>query len=84
MKFVSLHIVLACAVGALGGPTFEKRALPQGIDVSHYQGTINWNTVKANGVAFVFIKATEGTSKSCIPCIFVAHILIWFCLDSLH
>lgn len=31
--------------------------------VSHYQGTINWNTVKANGVQFVYIKATEGTGK---------------------
>lgn len=31
--------------------------------VSHYQGTINWSTVKANGVQFVYIKATEGTSE---------------------
>ncbi|KAI0697030.1 glycoside hydrolase family 25 protein [Cytidiella melzeri] len=30
--------------------------------VSHYQGTINWSTVKANGVQFVYIKATEGTT----------------------
>lgn len=32
--------------------------------MSHYQGTINWNTVKANGVQFVYIKATEGTGQS--------------------
>ncbi len=32
----------------------------EGIDVSHYQGTIDWNRVAASGKAFVFAKATEG------------------------
>jgi lysozyme len=31
-----------------------------GIDVSKYQGEIDWNAVKASGVKFVWIKATEG------------------------
>lgn len=31
-----------------------------GIDVSHHNGTIDWNKVKAAGVNFVFIKASEG------------------------
>ena len=35
----------------------EKKA--RGIDVSHYQGTINWPKVKQNN-SFVFIKASEG------------------------
>src|SRR5262245_40805002 len=30
-----------------------------GIDVSHYDGTIDWAKVKASGQAFAFIKATE-------------------------
>jgi lysozyme len=34
----------------------------EGIDVSHYDGTIDWATVKASGRAFAFAKATEGTS----------------------
>ncbi len=34
----------------------------QGVDVSHYQGTINWSSVKASGKAFAFCKATEGTT----------------------
>lgn len=34
----------------------------KGIDVSHYQGTINWQQVKAAGIVFAFIKATEGTT----------------------
>lgn len=34
----------------------------QGIDVSHWQGTINWNSVRNNGnKRFAFCKATEGT-----------------------
>lgn len=33
----------------------------QGIDVSHYQGNINWNRVAGSGeVSYVYIKATEG------------------------
>ncbi|MFZ1960088.1 MAG: GH25 family lysozyme, partial [Methylovirgula sp.] len=31
-----------------------------GIDVSKYQGDIDWNTVRASGVKFAWIKATEG------------------------
>jgi len=35
---------------------------PAGIDVSHYQGSINWTSVKAAGISFAYIKATEGTT----------------------
>jgi lysozyme len=31
-----------------------------GIDVSHWQGTVDWQRVAGDGVSFVFIKATEG------------------------
>jgi GH25 family lysozyme M1 (1,4-beta-N-acetylmuramidase) len=34
----------------------------RGLDVSHWQGTINWTTVKNQGAQFAYIKATEGTS----------------------
>lgn len=33
-----------------------------GIDVSHYQGTIDWLKVAAAGVSFAFIKATDGAT----------------------
>jgi GH25 family lysozyme M1 (1,4-beta-N-acetylmuramidase) len=33
----------------------------QGIDISHWQGTINWTSVKNSGKRFAFCKATEGT-----------------------
>ncbi|HWP65990.1 MAG TPA: GH25 family lysozyme [Candidatus Limnocylindria bacterium] len=32
----------------------------RGIDVSRYQGTVDWQAVAASGVHFAFIKATEG------------------------
>jgi lysozyme len=31
-----------------------------GIDVSHFQGEVDWAKVKSAGIAFAFIKATEG------------------------
>jgi lysozyme len=33
----------------------------KGIDVSHWQGDINWEQVRNSGVEFAFIKATEGS-----------------------
>ncbi|MBA5777959.1 lysozyme [Stappia sp. F7233] len=31
-----------------------------GIDVSHHQGEIDWHAVESDGVAFAYMKATEG------------------------
>ncbi|MBI3551743.1 MAG: hypothetical protein HY077_04435 [Elusimicrobia bacterium] len=33
----------------------------RGVDVSHYQGAIQWEKVKNGGMSFAFIKATEGS-----------------------
>ena len=35
----------------------------QGIDVSYFQGDINWKKVEAAGIQFVYIKATEGADR---------------------
>lgn len=35
-----------------------------GIDVSKYQGDIDWQAVKEAGVAFAYIKATEGADRT--------------------
>lgn len=32
----------------------------RGVDISHYEGAIAWETVKLDGLSFVYIKATEG------------------------
>ena len=36
-------------------------AVIEGIDVSHYQGTIDWSKVAGAGKTFAFIKASDGT-----------------------
>jgi len=42
------------------------QAIGIGIDVSKYQGTINWPEVAASGVSFAFIRV--GTTKGIDPC----------------
>lgn len=50
--FVSLSLL------AFGVSTNAQSVI--GIDVSSYQGTVNWTQVKAAGVTFAWAKATEG------------------------
>ena len=38
------------------GPTLE------GIDVSYWQGSINWDQVAADGISFAFIRVSDGTT----------------------
>ncbi|RKM59176.1 glycosyl hydrolase family 25 [Butyrivibrio sp. CB08] len=40
----------------------------QGVDVSHFQGDIDWNVLEKQGISFAYIKATEGSSSvdSCL------------------
>jgi len=40
----------------------DKRAEPQGIDVSGHQPSVDWSAVTGNGISFAYIKATEGTT----------------------
>ena len=55
-----LALLATAACDALPtGPGAADGPLP-GIDVSHWQGTVDWKAVAADGVEFAFIKATEG------------------------
>ncbi|KAF9550608.1 hypothetical protein CPC08DRAFT_322352 [Agrocybe pediades] len=60
--FLSLTAALAAAASSVYAAAIEGRAMPKGIDVSHWQGNINWGAVKSSGVSFAYIKATEGTT----------------------
>lgn len=42
-------------------PSFKQYPI-QGIDVSSYQGEIDWNMLSSQSIDFAFIKATEGSS----------------------
>jgi GH25 family lysozyme M1 (1,4-beta-N-acetylmuramidase) len=52
----------AAAADRPGFGTLDHGAGVQGIDVSHWQGAINWTSVRGAGIQFAWIKATEGTS----------------------
>ena len=67
-NIITLASVLLLSTAAFGADVrpagyFEVAAQPKGIDVSSHQGNVNWDTVAHSGVAFAYIKATEGTGK---------------------
>ena len=62
-------VLLFAIVGALFLAGFIKINTPsterypiRGVDVSEYQGTIDWVAIEKQGMSFAFIKATEGSS----------------------
>lgn len=63
-RFVSAHASSLRArrvvIEDLEGRTLMSRSL--GIDVSSFQPTINWASVKSGGRDFAFVKATEGAT----------------------
>ncbi|MCM1385801.1 MAG: glycoside hydrolase family 25 [Bacillus sp. (in: Bacteria)] len=67
---VLLFIVLTILViGALAAakkiritPVLARRFEVRGVDVSHYQGDIDWEKLAGQDLDFAFIKATEGSS----------------------
>nr|WP_100449137.1 lysozyme [Glycomyces xiaoerkulensis] len=54
-------IILTAATVAVASPAQAQSRVP-GIDVSHWQGSINWSSVRSDGIQWAYIKATEGTS----------------------
>ncbi|MFL6134078.1 MAG: glycoside hydrolase family 25 protein [Nocardioidaceae bacterium] len=52
-------VVVGTAVAALAASTL---AYADGVDVSHWQGTIAWSKVDNAGIQFAFMKATEGAT----------------------
>lgn len=61
----SALLVALIAAASIGVPVVARAQsgsyLP-GIDVSRWQGTIDWNQVAGDGIRFVFMKATDGTT----------------------
>ncbi len=54
--FLTLLLVVAC-----NSPSKKKYPV-YGIDVSHHQGKIDWDSIEAQGISFAYLKATEGQS----------------------
>ncbi|GJM31475.1 MAG: hypothetical protein DHS20C18_04760 [Saprospiraceae bacterium] len=51
-----IFLLLSCESETIRKESFEMH----GIDVSHYQSRINWDTVAAQEIHFAFVKASEG------------------------
>jgi GH25 family lysozyme M1 (1,4-beta-N-acetylmuramidase) len=58
---VATSLAAAVTVVGVAAPPAEATTTP-GIDVSHFQGTINWTSVRNAGIQWAYIKATEGTT----------------------
>lgn len=55
--------LVSLVLSVAASPALEKRAQVPGIDISGHTTGVNFQTVKANGIKFVYIKATEGTGE---------------------
>ncbi|WJK35255.1 lysozyme [Solwaraspora sp. WMMA2065] len=62
MMATGLTLILTTAALVAGTAAPAQAATTPGIDVSHWQGSISWTSVRNSGVEFAYIKATEGTS----------------------
>ncbi len=62
LKSWFLLLVLLAGLGFGGLWWMRNRFEVKGIDISHYQGTIDWSELSQQDIDFVFVKATEGTS----------------------
>jgi GH25 family lysozyme M1 (1,4-beta-N-acetylmuramidase) len=58
----SIFLTSHSVAGATGLMQPATSANLPGIDVSHWQGTIDWKQVKNSGIAFAYAKASQGTT----------------------
>jgi lysozyme len=59
LSLLAALFLAACSLGDFPDPTPEDFAV-HGIDVSRWQGDIDWNAVKKDNIYFAWIKSTEG------------------------
>jgi GH25 family lysozyme M1 (1,4-beta-N-acetylmuramidase) len=66
MKFIPFLIktLVTTALLAFAAANVSADAYYNGIDVSHWQGAIDWSQVHNSGVTFAFMKATQGVDYS--------------------
>ncbi|MDE6983133.1 MAG: glycoside hydrolase family 25 protein [Lachnospiraceae bacterium] len=72
LPIVGLFVLAAAALFGIGAlvlrkvikinPIFADGYEVRGVDVSHYQGTIDWEVLSRQNLDFAFIKATEGST----------------------
>lgn len=69
-RFFTILAIILIIIGAALAGIFTKKikinflftdSYIKGVDVSHYQGTIDMEKLEQQGISFIFIKATEGS-----------------------
>jgi lysozyme len=58
-------LVLCAVILAIGAPRASAGTKATGIDVSRFQGVINWPLVAGSGIKFAFVQASRGTGFDC-------------------
>ena len=68
LLFCACGLAAALCLGAWGAYRFYRpncaaaaQYAVQGVDVSEYQGEIDWPALARQGISFAFVKATEGS-----------------------
>jgi lysozyme len=61
---LALLLALCAALAAIASPASAGTKAP-GIDVSRFQGTIDWPTVAGSGIRFAFVQASRGNGTDC-------------------
>lgn len=59
VKLVSNYFLIICIILSLNYAYSQVSTL-KGIDVSHHQGIIEWDSIISGNISFAFVKATEG------------------------
>lgn len=62
LKWLGLAVGMTLLGGVVGWQFYDPgwRYEVRGIDVSHHQGSVDWDEIAAAGTDFAYIKATEG------------------------
>lgn len=60
---LSALVALTALLAILPGSAAAQK--PLGIDISRFQGTIDWADVSASGVRFAFVQASRGSGSDC-------------------
>jgi len=65
LKKIIFLSILICTLYACSSDTHRMEGFEvHGIDISHHQSYINWDTVASQPIDFAFVKATEGETFS--------------------
>jgi GH25 family lysozyme M1 (1,4-beta-N-acetylmuramidase) len=65
MRRISTLLALAAVAGAFSAPSVAAAPRTLGIDVSRFNGAIDWAQVAGSGVRFAFLQASRGSGLDC-------------------